>query len=68
MAELDKCFGNDCPAKEICVRYTSPPNDEMQYYFLEPPFKIEDDELKCDMFWGEDDQAFGDKLNEIVNE
>ena len=49
MADITKCKGTGCPAKELCYRYTAKPNEYRQSYFVEVPYK--DDE--CDHFWGE---------------
>jgi len=62
MADITLCKGNNCPMKEQCKRYTSPPNSTKQSYFTESPIK----DGKCDMFWGDVADVVMEQLNKIV--
>lgn len=62
MPDITMCYGGDCPYKERCYRYTAKP-DEYQSYFVKPPFK--DD--KCDLYWGDEQEAIWNQLKDIVN-
>ena len=64
--DITKCTGNGCALKEICKRYTATPNEHRQAYFTEPPLKIEDNVLTCEMYWGESSDAILDQLLEIT--
>lgn len=57
------CNGGECPHKESCYRFTAKPNQFMQSYFMEPPFK----DGKCDHYWGENAESVWNQLNDIVN-
>jgi hypothetical protein len=65
--DITKCRGEGCKAKHICYRYTAQPKGEMQFYFSEPPFKIDKGLFKCDMFWGEASELLLEKLKNIMN-
>ena len=39
MPDIAKCYGEGCPLKEKCYRYTSKPSEYRQAYFTPPPFK-----------------------------
>lgn len=65
MEDIVKCPGTDCPVKETCKRFTNPVEDT-QSYFLDAPFKIEDNNFTCDMYWGEQAEALWNHLKEIV--
>jgi hypothetical protein len=66
MSDITKCHGFDCPVKEKCKRYISTPNDQWQAYFLEPPYTLTDNVFKCDMFWGDTQDAIMKQLMGIV--
>lgn len=63
--DITKCTGDGCTLKEICKRYTAEANPNWQS-FVDPPFKIEDNVLTCDMYWGESSDAILDQLLEIT--
>jgi len=60
--DITKCKDQECPMKEACYRFTAPA-DILQSYFVESPRKG----TKCDMYWGQTQQAILNQLNEIVN-
>jgi len=66
MADITKCKGTDCPIKEKCYRYTAN-IDGMQSWFVEVPFKIENNAFTCDMFWGENAERIFKQLNDVLN-
>lgn len=33
------CKGDNCPLKENCYRYKAEPDERLQSYFMEPPYK-----------------------------
>lgn len=62
MADITKCYGEGCPVKTECYRFTSKPNNIYQSYFLKSPIKKD----KCDMFWGENQQYIYETINTIT--
>jgi hypothetical protein len=61
MADITKCSGQECPAKEKCYRYTA--NESMyQAYFAEPPIE----NGKCEMYWGDNAESIFNQLKEIT--
>ena len=42
MADITKCYGDDCPIKNKCYRYTAFANYDQQSYFTEIPVKTKD--------------------------
>jgi hypothetical protein len=73
MADITKCKGEGCPIKEQCYRFTAVDSYDMQSYFVEPPFKIieqNDDytKMSCDMYWGENQETIFNQLKDITNE
>lgn len=77
MADITKCTGEGCPIKDTCYRHTAP-NSEQQSWFVDIPgkwkyvpsiFLIPGDlgkrEFKCNMYWGEQQDAIMDTLNTI---
>jgi len=63
--DITKCKGENCPNKEICLRFTSKSN-ELRQWFTEPPFKIEYGKFSCDLFWNETQTNIIDQLEEIM--
>ena len=57
MPDISKCFGNDCPLKEKCFRYTCKPDELWQSY---NDFKsyLNEDKTDCEQF------ISNDRLNE----
>ena len=49
MPDMTMCFGQECPFKEKCYRYTAKPDKLYQSYFHEIPYEIEEGE--CDYLW-----------------
>ena len=64
--DITKCTGEGCALKEICKRYTAEANPYRQSFFTDTPFKIEDNVLTCDMYWGESNDSILDQLLEIT--
>lgn len=54
MPDITMCKGNDCPLKESCYRYTAIADELAQSYFMNPPYKEE--ENKCDHYWNNEDR------------
>jgi hypothetical protein len=46
--DITKCSDDTCPLKDICYRFTSKADLEMQAYFMDSPR----DQDKCEMFMG----------------
>ena len=46
--DITKCSDDTCPLKDICYRFTSEADPEMQSYFIDSPR----DQDKCEMFMG----------------
>lgn len=72
MADITKCKGEGCPAKESCYRYTAIADEYWQYYLVECPYEIIEQtesyiKVKCDMYWGESQTSIYDNLKCIVN-
>lgn len=68
MADITKCPGTNCPVKHKCYRFTAP-NSEQQSWFAEIPGKLDTTSTppvwKCDMYWGERQDAIMETLNQI---
>jgi hypothetical protein len=62
MSDLTKCKGVNCPIKDQCKRYTSK-ESTVQSYIMESPIK----DNKCDMYWGENNEAIFNQLKGILN-
>jgi hypothetical protein len=39
MPDIAKCWGENCPIKETCYRFTATPSKWRQSYFAETPIK-----------------------------
>jgi hypothetical protein len=66
--DIAKCQGTNCPIKDSCIRYTTPPDEYRQSYFVTPPGAIGDDGVyKCEMYWGAAQEQIMKQLNDIVN-
>jgi len=66
MSDITMCPGFECSVKERCKRFSSIPNEHWQAYFLNPPYTITDNVFKCDMFWGDTQDAIMKQLMGIV--
>jgi len=64
MADITKCAGNDCKLKKSCYRYTARNSEFRQAYFVESP--VNSDGF-CDMYWGKNQDAILNQLNDITN-
>jgi len=38
MADISMCYGEGCPLKSECYRYTAPINEHRQTYFVYVPY------------------------------
>lgn len=47
MPDITMCFGDNCPIKETCYRFTATPSKWRQSYFVETPIK---DDNTCEHF------------------
>ena len=47
MPDITMCWGDNCPIKETCYRYTATPSKWRQSYFAETPIK---EDNTCDHF------------------
>lgn len=66
MSDITKCHGFECPVKEKCKRFTDTPEKYWQAYFLDPPYYINDNVFKCDMYWGDKQESIFHQLMGIV--
>ena len=66
MSDITKCHGFDCPVKEKCKRFTEPASKFWQAYFLDKPYTLTDNVFKCDMYWGDTQDAIMQQLMGIV--
>lgn len=48
MPDITMCYGNKCPKKETCYRYTAKPNTHWQSYFKDAPI---DKKGNCNHYW-----------------
>jgi hypothetical protein len=63
MPDITMCYGEECPHKENCYRFTAKA-DEYQAYFVTSPI---DKDGKCDLYWGEQSESIWKQLKNIVN-
>ncbi len=81
MADITKCFGQDCPMKGKCYRFTCKSESIDQSYFIEIPGKwgwrreefvngniFDHREVECEMFWGGKNNEILSMLNDIFDE
>ena len=66
MPDITKCSGLGCRVKDKCYRFTAK-SSERQSFFFNPPLKVENNILKCDMFWGENSQQIFNSIKEILD-
>jgi len=66
--DITICKGNNCPIKDKCHRHTAKAEPQYQSYFVNPPFKIneETNTFHCDMFWGEQQESIMFQLESIL--
>ena len=48
MADISMCYGEGCPLKAECYRYTAPMNEQRQAYFVYVPYAH--DYKSCEYF------------------
>lgn len=68
MADITMCSGVGCRVKDKCYRFTANKSEFWQSYFTEPPLKVEDDVLVCDMFWGENNDKIYKSIKDILDD
>lgn len=66
MSDFTHCRGEGCLLAFRCRRFTDKPS-ENQYYFTDAPFKVIENTLHCDMFYGETQDSIIEQLNEITD-
>jgi hypothetical protein len=47
MPDITTCWGENCPIKETCYRFTATPSKWMQSYFVDAPIK---EDNTCEYF------------------
>ena len=62
MPDITMCFGDDCPVKYNCHRFTAKPSEYRQSYFVNPPHE----NGKCIHFWGDAQERIMKQLEDIV--
>jgi hypothetical protein len=67
MADISKCYGEGCPVKNKCYRFTAVASEVWQSYFAEVPGKTEDGKFTCEMYWGDNAEAIWNQLKDITN-
>lgn len=50
MADITACYGENCPKKESCYRFTCDKNPWRQSYFMNVPYE-EKEQNKCEYYW-----------------
>lgn len=67
--DISKCCGERdgiiCPIRKSCHRFNSQAGEEQ--YYIEPPFVVEGNTVRCLMYWGDEQQILHDYLKSIVN-
>lgn len=74
MADITKCPGEQngisCPVRDGCYRFTAPTTDYWQSVFIDMPGAWEEEDgkqiWKCDVFWGETQQAILNVFNDDI--
>lgn len=63
--DITMCKGDNCPLKDQCFRYTAKPS-EYQSYFVNTPYKIKNNEFKCNYLWTDNNQRVLNQLESIL--
>lgn len=50
--DITKCFGDNCPIREHCIRFTAPMGEYRQSIFAE--IHYDDDTKNCEYYWEEE--------------
>ena len=67
-SDITICPGGECPVKEHCVRFLTPPDEHLQAYFFTPPFKTDEEgKWECEMFWGQPQERIMKQIKDILN-
>lgn len=66
MPDYSLCKGDGCLLAFRCRRFTEKPSSQ-QYYFTDAPYKIVNDALHCDYFWGETQDSIYEQLKDITD-
>jgi len=64
MADITKCSGVGCRVKDKCYRFFAP-DSYHQSYFAEPPLKVENNVLICNMCKEKDGTRIFNSIKEI---
>jgi hypothetical protein len=67
MSDITKCYGEGCPVKNKCYRYTAVASEYVQSYFAEAPGKREDGKFTCEMYWGDNAEIVRNQLKDITD-
>jgi len=51
MADITKCYGQDCPIKETCYRFTAPVNEYLQGWANFDSIYWESDDAECSHYY-----------------
>ena len=62
---ITMCKGGNCPLKDQCFRHTAKPS-EYQDYFIVVPYKIQNNEFKCNYLWTDNNQRVLNQLESIL--
>jgi hypothetical protein len=62
---ITMCKGGNCPLKDQCFRHTAKPS-EYQDYFIVVPYKIKNNEFKCNYLWTDNNQRVLNQLESIL--
>ena len=63
--DITMCKGGNCPLKDQCFRHTAKPS-EYQDYFTVVPYKIKNNEFKCNYLWTDNNQRVLNQLESIL--
>jgi hypothetical protein len=51
VADITKCYGQDCPIKETCYRFTAPVNEHLQGWANFDSIYLESDGAECNNYY-----------------
>lgn len=67
--DISKCRGERdgmiCPLRQTCYRFTAPSGDYQSY--IEPPFVVDGDIIRCLLYWGDEQQSMYNYLKDVVS-
>jgi hypothetical protein len=62
-----KCKGDGCLAAYRCKRHTEYMSDDSQPVFTDAPYRVVNNTLHCDMFWGEQSENIFENLKNVMD-